>query len=216
MNADISVGLLWGIGALVLVLGALAARRPSLGAVLRALIGWAIIAAILYLVFANRAELTGLATRIASNAGIADQQIEGDTVRIRQSADGHFWASVRLNGIERRMLVDSGATITALSQATAAAAAIDTSGGLPVVLTTANGNISAQRGAVQAVSLGSLETRDLPVVVSSSFAGLDVLGMNFLSRLGSWRVEGSTLILEPDVDASSIPEGNAIGQNGAS
>jgi len=29
------------------------------------------------------------------------------------------------------------------------------------------------------------------------FGGLDVLGMNFLSRLESWRVEGQTLILVP-------------------
>ena len=35
------------------------------------------------------------------------------------------------------------------------------------------------------------------MVVSPAFGETDVLGMNFLSRLKSWRVEGSTLILEP-------------------
>ena len=46
----------------------------------------------------------------------------GDTVRIRDGADGHFWADVTINGVERRMLIDSGATITALSADTAQAA----------------------------------------------------------------------------------------------
>ena len=40
----------------------------------------------------------------------------GEEVRLRMAPDGHFWADVRLDGVERRMLIDSGATITALSQ----------------------------------------------------------------------------------------------------
>lgn len=44
----------------------------------------------------------------------------------------------------------------------------------------------------------------LPVVVSPAFGDTDVLGMNFLSRLKSWRVEGDTLILEPAPDSSII------------
>jgi aspartyl protease family protein len=40
------------------------------------------------------------------------------------------------------------------------------------------------------------------VVVSENFGNLDVLGMNFLSRLHSWRVEDKTLILEPKAGAS--------------
>ena len=40
-------------------------------------------------------------------------------------------------------------------------------------------------------------TDDLTVFVASNFGDLDVLGMNFLSRLKSWRVEGNVLILEP-------------------
>jgi aspartyl protease family protein len=44
---------------------------------------------------------------------------------------------------------------------------------------------------------GTIVARDLPVVVSPAFGTTDVLGMNFLSKLKSWRVEGRTLILEP-------------------
>ena len=49
--------------------------------------------------------------------------------------------------------------------------------------------------------LGPIETRDLPVVVSAAFADQDLIGMNFLSRLGSWRVESRTLILNPPEDS---------------
>jgi aspartyl protease family protein len=48
---------------------------------------------------------------------------------------------------------------------------------------------------VARAEVGDVATRELGVVVSPAFGDSDVLGMNFLSRLGSWRVEGRTLIL---------------------
>ena len=157
-----------------------------------------IIAAILYLAFSNRSRLSEAATDLGNQLGLTEQMVEGDTVRIRQSPDGHFYATARLNGVERRMLIDSGATTTAISEATARAIGITPRRVPPVVITTANGMVEAARGRIETVRIGSLETRDLPVVVSPAFGNLDVIGMNFLSRLGSWRVERGTLVLEAD------------------
>jgi aspartyl protease family protein len=56
---------------------------------------------------------------------------------------------------------------------------------------------SAAACAVRELRLGDIAARDLGVVVSPAFGDTDVLGMNFLSKLKSWRVEGQTLILEP-------------------
>ncbi len=67
----------------------------------------------------------------------------------------------------------------------------------PVVLQTANGAIRAETGEVKELRFGNVVARDLAVVVSPAFGNIDVLGMNFLSRLKSWRVEGRTLILTP-------------------
>ena len=64
-------------------------------------------------------------------------------------------------------------------------------------LRTAKGSITAKVSSVDELRLGDITARDLPVVVSPAFGDMDVLGMNFLSRLKSWRVEGRTLILTP-------------------
>ncbi|MBW4330950.1 TIGR02281 family clan AA aspartic protease [Stakelama sp. CBK3Z-3] len=200
MSDGQSVNIIWLIGGIILVLSALFARRPSLGAIIRSLIGWAIVAGLAYMVVDHRDQLADLAARI----GLSDQKVEGGTTRIRMSPDGHFWARVQLNGVERRMLIDSGATITALSQRTADAAGIEISdGGFPVMLNTANGTVMAKRATIKKLQLGNLEANDLNAVVSDRFGNLDVVGMNFLSQLGSWRVEGSTLILEPDQSEAS-------------
>nr|WP_246359810.1 TIGR02281 family clan AA aspartic protease [Stakelama sediminis] len=178
-----------------MVVSSLGARRLSFRAIVRNLLGWVIIGGLIFVIVDNRQQLVDLAGRI----GLSDQSVQGDTTRIRQSVDGHFWAQVRLNGVERRMLIDSGATMTAISPQTAAAAGVDVSdSGYPVLIETANGTVAARRATVKTMTLGSLKMHDLHVVVAPSFQGLDVIGMNFLSRLGSWRVEKGVLILEPD------------------
>jgi len=127
-----------------------------------------------------------------------DQQVSGGELRIPMSRDGHFWVRARVNGVERKLLVDSGATITALSVDTAEAAGlVPEKSPFPIILKTANGAVAARTSRVATLRIGNVVARNLPVVVSPSFGDTEVIGMNFLSKLKSWRVEGDTLILEP-------------------
>ena len=187
------------VGFLVLVLGSLSIRRLPLGFILKTVIGWAVIAGLIYLVVVNRHTILDQLNTIGSKIGVSEapQVAEGETIRIQLSPDGHFWARATINGVERRLLIDSGATVSAISEDTAQAAGIDYARGMPVSVSTANGTVEARRARAQRVEVGPLGTDDLTVFVASSFGDLDVLGMNFLSRLKSWRVEGNVLILEP-------------------
>jgi aspartyl protease family protein len=194
--------LIWLVGVLVLVLSALSVRKLSIGFVLRSLITWALIIVVTVLAVSHRHELGALFAAASAKLGIDDQQVDGETVRIRMAPDGHFWARVTINGVERRMLIDSGATITAISDRTAAASDVTPGNGLPAMIETANGTVAARRGRIQKLAIGPLVTEDLGVVISESFGNLDVLGMNFLSRLHSWRVENNVLVLQPRADAS--------------
>ncbi|MCU6452617.1 TIGR02281 family clan AA aspartic protease [Sphingomonas sp. A2-49] len=183
---------------LVLPVSALIARRVPILRVLLSLASWAVLAGILLVVFSQREKFDPYLQRVASLLKLDDQNVVGRETHIRMSPDGHFWARVTIDGVARRMLVDSGATVTALSTATAQAAALDVRKSVfPMILNTANGRISAQTAEVRELRLGDIAARDLPVVVSPAFGDTDVLGMNFLSKLKSWRVEGNILILEP-------------------
>lgn len=177
---------------LLLPLSALLARRPPLGQTIRFALAWIAIFGIGLVIGQYRDELPDM--RRLFN----DQQIVGEETRVRMNPDGHFYAEVTVNGVERRMLIDSGATLTALSMATAQAAGIDTEGGMfPVLLETANGTVEARRATAEVVQLGSIRTTGLGVVTSPAFGDTDVIGMNFLSRLAGWRVNGQVLILTP-------------------
>jgi aspartyl protease family protein len=154
--------------------------------------------ALAFVLLTERASLDPMLARLTSSLNLDRQEVVGEEVRIRMSPDGHFWANVRLNGAKRRMMIDSGATVTALSERTAAEAGLDPGEDvLPVILRTANGTTQARSGTVEKVRLGNISATNLKVVVSPAFGEMDLLGMNFLSRLKSWRVESETLVLVP-------------------
>ncbi|MGU3391379.1 retropepsin-like aspartic protease family protein [Sphingomonas sp. M1A8_2b] len=177
---------------LILPLSALAARRLPVEPMLKMVLAWIAIFTVGVLIASQRDRFSGLLSTIS------DQQVSGSETRIRMADDGHFWADVDIDGVKRRMLIDSGATTTALSAATARAAGLDSDESpFPVVISTANGDVTARTATVKRVTLGAITATDLGVVTSPAFGDTDVIGMNFLSRLDSWRVENATLILTP-------------------
>ena len=184
---------------------------PYVGRIFRSLFSFALLAFCLFLLL-QQAPFDPNLSRLTSRLGLDGQQVDGATVRIPMARDGHFWANVSINGTERRMLIDSGATVTALSQRTASLAGVDHGAGLlPIMMRNANGTVQAQTGTVESLRIGGIQASNLKVVVSPALGNVDVLGMNFLSQLASWRVAGRTLILEPVGSAPPAMETKVAG-----
>jgi len=178
---------------LILPLAGLIARRPPLAQTLKMALAWIGIFAVGLLAVSQRDRLPNL---------FSDQRVSGGETRIRQDADGHFYAEVEIDGVKRRMLIDSGATTTALSVGTAKALGLDLNESpFAALIQTANGRVAADTARVKELSVGSIRMRDLGVVVSPAFGDTDVLGMNFLSRLASWHVDGQTLVMTATDDS---------------
>jgi aspartyl protease family protein len=186
--------------AALIAVNLIVSRIPLLGTLLRIAV-WGVIAVLAIGAIQQRSLFDPYFAKITRFLKLDppdDQQISGKELRIPMSRDGHFWVRARINGVERRLLVDSGATITALSVDTANAAGLEPEKSpFPIILKTANGAVAARTSRVASLRIGNIVARDLPVVVSPSFGDTEVIGMNFLSKLKSWRVEGNTLILEP-------------------
>jgi aspartyl protease family protein len=198
ISADFSGNqlLIYAVGAALILV--ILFKLPYVGRVLRGLFSFALLAFGILLVL-QQAPFDPNLSRITASLGLDKQEVIGDAVRIPMSRDGHFWAKVKLNGTERHMLVDSGATVTALSEATANAAGVKADATLvPLLMKTANGTVRADAGTVDRLEIGGIEARKLKVVISPGLGDTDVLGMNFLSELQSWRVEDRTLILVPE------------------
>lgn len=172
-------------------------RLPFVGRIFRFLFSFALLALFLFLLIQQAPYQPELA-RLTERIGLDDQEVVGREVRVRMARDGHFWVNATINGVSRRMLIDSGATLTAISDETARLASVDRDVNLaPIVLRTASGMVPARPASVDELRVGNIVATNLKVVTSPGLGDLNVLGMNFLSKLESWRVEGQTLILVP-------------------
>ncbi len=131
--------------------------------------------------------------------GLPEQVVEGGETRIPMARDGHFWLQAEVNGEPVNFMIDTGATLTALSDRTASRIGLEPRpGGLPIRLNTANGTISAKVATVEELRFGNVAARGLDAVIAPNLGDTNVIGMNLLSRLKSWRVEDNTLILVPN------------------
>lgn len=182
----------------VTVAGGMARRSmPSLGRVLQGTGNLGLLAALL-LTIAQVTRLTTGSDLALPQLGMPEQTVQGGETRISMSSDGHFWLEASLNGIPQRFLIDTGATLTAISEKTAIAANVpQKSLRQSVSMRTANGAIRAELATISELRFGNIVARDLDAVVAPGLGETNVIGMNLLSRLASWRVEGRTLILVP-------------------
>jgi aspartyl protease family protein len=189
--------LIWGVVCILLLVSSLAARRLPLGYVAKAGLAWIAIFATLFAIFSFRFEFIGLWERVKADiSGTAGQNISGEAIELRRQDDGHYWLMVDINGKPVRFMVDSGATMTAINATTAREAGVEADG-YPIILGTANGRIAAKRGVVRLLSVGPHSIENHQVVVSERFGDVNVLGMNFLNTMQSWRVEANMMVLQP-------------------
>ena len=189
--------LIWGVVCILLLVSSLAARRLPLGYVAKAGLAWIAIFATLFAIFSFRFEFIGIWERVKADiSGTAGQNISSEAIELRRQDDGHYWLMVDINGKPLRFMLDSGATMTAINATTASEVGVEADG-YPIILSTANGRITAKRGVVRSLSVGPHSIENHQVVVSERFGDVNVLGMNFLNSMQGWRVEANMMVLQP-------------------
>ena len=197
-DGDQAATFLYLVGVLILVSSALLVRRIPFGQGLKMFAGWILIFLAAFVAFTLKDDFMALGKRvIAEGRGEGEAVAVGRELRIRKAMDGHFWVNGELNGHKLRFLVDSGATVTSISSETARLADIEPGSGFPARVQTANGVVAVKRARADRLKVGAIERRNLAVHVSETFGPTNVLGMNFLSSLSSWGVEGQWLVLKP-------------------
>lgn len=192
--------LMAALGAMMLgVLGTLLIRRVYwLGRLLR-LTSTLGLMGILLLVVLQLSRIDSRFELAIPEMGLPEQVVEGQETRVKLSPDGHFWLRAEINGQPANFLVDTGATLTAVSTDTAEAAGLKArEAGLPVRMQTANGAVAADLTTIDELRFGNVAARGLDAIIAPGLGSTNVLGMNLLSRLASWRVEGDTMILVPN------------------
>jgi len=195
MTNSIHLGGLYILMALMLVLGSLMARREGAAKMLTMLLAWTAIFAGGFIVFTFRDDLGYVAQRLRAEAiGVPVEQ--GEEIRIPMALDGHFWVEGEINGEPVKFLIDSGATMTTIGRDTAERVGVAVSPTRNQLVRTGGGLIRVATARADTLALGPIEREGMTLHVADH-EDLNVLGMNFLSSLQRWGVEGRWLILVP-------------------
>jgi aspartyl protease family protein len=195
MTNDLMLGGVYLLMAIMLVAGGLMARREPFAKLLTITLAWVAIFAAGFVLFTFRDNLGWVAQRLKAEA-VGTPVLEGQETRIPMAIDGHFWVSAKLNGRDVKFLVDSGATTTTIGRKTASAAGVAISSRRDRFVRTGNGMIRVASGRADELSVGGIVRRDVALEIADN-DDLNVLGMNYLSSLSRWGVEGRWLVLVP-------------------
>jgi aspartyl protease family protein len=134
----------------------------------------------------------------AAPAAAADVSGYARSVVVPRDAQGHFHVDARIDGGRLSFMVDTGATVIALTESDAARLGIHPARSEFVAeVRTANGTVRAAPARLDSVEVGSLVVRDVAAVVLPDDALSDnLLGLSFLSRLKRFEYSDGKLVLE--------------------
>jgi len=195
MTNSLMLGGVYLVMAVMLVLGSLMARREPMARKLTMMLAWIAIFGGGFVLFTFRDDLGYVGQRLRAEA-TGEPVKQGREIRIPMSIDGHFWVDGVVNGKKVKFLIDSGATMTTIGRKTAAQVGVKASPTRNQIVRTGNGFIRVATGSARTLDVGDIERENLALHVADD-DDLNVLGMNFLSSLQRWGVEGRWLILVP-------------------
>ena len=195
MTNDLMLGGVYILMAVMLVLGSLMARREPAAKMITMALAWIAIFGGGFILFTFRDDFSWVAQRLKAEA-IGTPVLQGSETRIPMAIDGHFWVEGRVNGEKVKFLVDSGATMTTIDRETALKAGVSVSPQRDQFVRTGNGIIRVSSGLAGELKVGGIVRRDIGLQIADN-DNLNVLGMNFLSSLSRWGVEGRWLVLVP-------------------
>ena len=181
-------------------------QKPAPGRPLRRLRHaaiWLALAGILAIGYSYRFELTDLVNRLGGEiVPYAAVTTEDGAVRVRAHRDGHFYIDSRVNGADVRFLIDTGATIVALSPEDAERIGFDPAQlNFSQRLHTAGGIVRAAPVVIRSLELGDIRLSNVRAVVNGERLPHSLLGISALERLSGYEVRDGTLTLRPEQHA---------------
>jgi aspartyl protease family protein len=120
------------------------------------------------------------------------------SVGIPRDARGHFATEARIDGQRMAVMVDTGASVVALNESSAARFGLrPIPSQYTATVTTANGTIKGAPARIAMIEVGGLIVRDVDAMVLPDDAlSENLLGLSFLSRLKRFEYANGQMVLE--------------------
>ena len=118
-------------------------------------------------------------------------------VVLTRAADGHYYAPGSADGAALRFLVDTGATVVALTQIDAELLGHYLNPGeLTVVGRGVNGEVRGKSIMIDRLSVGGISADKVPAVIIPEGLPVSLLGQSFLSRIAHVTISNNRMTLK--------------------
>jgi aspartyl protease family protein len=119
-------------------------------------------------------------------------------VVVPRDSRGHYALEASINGRRMNVMVDTGASVVALTKRDASRLGINPAGSdYTSEVHTANGTVRAARVTLDAIEIGDIRVRDVTgLVVPDDALSENLLGLSFLSQLKRYEFSDGRLVME--------------------
>lgn len=129
---------------------------------------------------------------------VAAAPATGVTTQVVKGPDGHYWAEAKIDGRAVRVLVDTGASVVALTRADARRLGVDpASEAFTGHVQTASGVVRAAPVRLKTISVAGVRVDDVEALVVEEGLAYSLLGMSYLGRLSAFEATPTGLTLRP-------------------
>lgn len=141
------------------------------------------------------AETRGADGKSSAQSPAGSDWFAGDHTLNRRS-DGHFYASTSIDGSPVRMLVDTGASVIALTGADARAAGLhwDEEDVRPIGRG-ASGTVYGVPARLREVEVGGMVRSNVSAIIVPRGLDVSLLGQSYLSQIGAVEINGDTMVM---------------------
>ena len=134
----------------------------------------------------------------AATATEARSPAHGSAAQVIKAADGHYWAEAKIDGRAIRMLVDTGASVVALTREDASRLGLQiASTDFTRTVQTASGPARAAAVTLKSIAVAGAEVEDVHALVVENGLAQSLLGMSYLGRLSGFEATPARLTLRP-------------------
>lgn len=131
-------------------------------------------------------------------AAEAAPAVPGSPAQIARSADGHYWAEADIDGRAIRVLVDTGASVVALTREDALRLGLRlTPADFTQTVETASGPAKAASVELDHVAVAGARVNKVRALVVEEGLPHSLLGMSYLGRLSAFEARPTGLTLRP-------------------
>lgn len=123
------------------------------------------------------------------------EQLLPDKITLQREADGHFYANVDVNYGKVRFLVDTGATMVALTGDDARELGFSwNEDELQPVARGASGEVRGKQVMIEKMQIGNFQANNVRAAIIPEGLDVSLLGQTFLARVGSVNIKDDRMV----------------------